>query len=79
VRSNYRKYHPDIKEMIIETRNPNLFPELNIPRTTALYWIKNAGKVRKKSALKKVKISKKMLWPISSNRKDIKHICLAKF
>lgn len=59
MRSKYRKYHPDIKEMIIETRNPNLFPELNIPRTTALYWIKNAGKVRKKTAFKESKDKQK--------------------
>lgn len=25
--------------MIIESQNPNLFPELSIPRSTALYWI----------------------------------------
>ena len=48
----YRKYDSEIKEMIIQTRNPALFPELGIPRTTALYWIKNAGKERKKTAYK---------------------------
>lgn len=48
----YRKYSDDVKEMIIRTRNPNLFPELMIPRTTALTWINNAGKTRKISARK---------------------------
>ena len=42
----YRSYSIDVKEMIIKTRNPNLFPELGIPRTTALYWLRNAGKSR---------------------------------
>jgi hypothetical protein len=50
--AKYRKYDPDVKSLIIETRNPNLFPELNIPRTTALYWIKSASKKRKKTAYK---------------------------
>lgn len=37
---SYRKYDPRVKRMIIASKNPNLFPELKIPRTTALYWIK---------------------------------------
>ncbi|OIQ19968.1 MAG: hypothetical protein BM556_05625 [Bacteriovorax sp. MedPE-SWde] len=49
---SYRKYCEDVKRLVIETRNPNLFPELKIPRTTALYWIKTANKVRKKTAYK---------------------------
>jgi hypothetical protein len=48
--SKYRKYDEDVKKLIIATRNPDLFPELQIPRTTALYWISNANKIRKKSA-----------------------------
>lgn len=40
--SKYIKYDSDIKKMIIETRNPNLYPELNIPRTITLYWIEKA-------------------------------------
>ena len=35
----YRKYDPMVKKMIIETGNRNLFPELNIPRTTINYWL----------------------------------------
>ena len=38
----YRKYDPMIKKMIIETGNRNLFPELNIPRTTINYWLKES-------------------------------------
>lgn len=30
--------------MIIASKNPSLFPELNIPRTTALYWIREGCK-----------------------------------
>jgi len=35
----YRAYDPRVKEMIIRSGNPNLLPDLKIPRTTALYWI----------------------------------------
>ena len=42
--SGYTKYDDSIKEMIIKSGNTNLFPELNIPRTTALYWIRSAKK-----------------------------------
>lgn len=37
----YRRYDHRIKRMIHKTKNPNLFPELNIPRSTAMTWIKN--------------------------------------
>lgn len=40
----YKKYDDRIKEMVVESRNPDLFPELNIPRTTAIYWIRQAKK-----------------------------------
>lgn len=40
--SKYRSYPDQIKNEIIRTKNPNLFPELKIPRTTALYWIKSS-------------------------------------
>ncbi|MBK23236.1 MAG: hypothetical protein CME70_04445 [Halobacteriovorax sp.] len=42
--AQYKKYDDSIKKMIIKSGNPNLFPELNIPRTTALYWIRSAKK-----------------------------------
>lgn len=35
----YRNYDHRVKQMIIRSRNPNPFPDLNIPRATALYWI----------------------------------------
>jgi hypothetical protein len=35
----YRIYDPRVKQMIISSGNPKLFPDLKIPRTTALYWI----------------------------------------
>ncbi len=41
---SYRKYDPQVKEMIIASKDPNLFPHLNIPRTTALYWIAQGKK-----------------------------------
>ncbi len=35
-----RSYDLDIKRQIIQARNPRLFPALNIPRNTALNWIR---------------------------------------
>jgi hypothetical protein len=35
-----RAYDHPIKEQIICTGNPDLFPELEIPRRTALSWIR---------------------------------------
>ena len=35
-----RTYDHRIKEQIIRTGNPDLFPELQIPRSTALSWIR---------------------------------------
>jgi len=47
----YKNYDPRVKQMVIRSRNPNLFPDLNIPRTTALYWInKSKDKVEFDSA-----------------------------
>jgi transposase InsO family protein len=40
----YRKYDPRVKRMIIASKNANLFPELRIPRTTALYWIQQGDR-----------------------------------
>lgn len=37
---SYKKYDLKIKKLIARSRNPYLFPELEIPRTTANYWIK---------------------------------------
>lgn len=41
----YKKYDPKVKKMIAESGQPNLFPELKIPRTTALYWISKSKEV----------------------------------
>lgn len=40
----YKKYDQVVKDIIIKTQNPNALPQLNIPRTTALYWIRNSKK-----------------------------------
>jgi hypothetical protein len=40
----YKKYDDHIKQLIINTGNPCAFPELGIPRTTALYWINKSKK-----------------------------------
>jgi hypothetical protein len=37
----YRTYDHRVKQMIIKTGDPNFFPDLKIPRSTALGWIKN--------------------------------------
>jgi hypothetical protein len=36
----YRSYDPRLKQAIAHSRDPNLFPELAIPRSTALGWIR---------------------------------------
>ena len=41
----YKKYDPAIKKMVIESGRFDLFPELKIPRTTALYWIQKSREV----------------------------------
>ncbi len=38
--SRYRRYDHRIKNMIAETGDPNLFPDLAIPLSTAREWIK---------------------------------------
>jgi putative transposase len=35
-----RVYDHRIREQIVRTGNPDLFPELEIPRKTALSWIR---------------------------------------
>jgi hypothetical protein len=42
---NYRKYDPLVKKLTIQSGNRNLFPELNIPRTTINYWLKESREV----------------------------------
>lgn len=42
--NSYKKYDDRIKEMVVASGNPKLFPELEIPRTTALYWIREGKK-----------------------------------
>ncbi|MAX67095.1 MAG: DDE-type integrase/transposase/recombinase [Bacteriovoracaceae bacterium] len=41
----YRKYDPMVKKLIVESRNRNLFPELNIPRTTINYWLDHSKEI----------------------------------
>ncbi len=42
----YRHYPDSIKLEVVKTNNPYQFPELEIPRTTALYWIKKSKKIK---------------------------------
>ena len=50
----YRVYDHRLKQAVFRSRNPNLFPELAIPRSTALGWIKR-GDIRDSSDGKKIK------------------------
>ncbi|MGE0174042.1 MAG: hypothetical protein AB7T49_14690 [Oligoflexales bacterium] len=38
---SYRIYDHRVKQLVVATGNPELFPELRIPRSTALTWIRN--------------------------------------
>jgi len=42
VLKKYRRYNHKLKLAAAQGKNPYRFPELKIPRTTALYWIKKA-------------------------------------
>lgn len=42
----YRHYPDLIKLEVVRSNNPYYFPELKIPRTTALYWIKKSRKIK---------------------------------
>lgn len=42
----YRHYPDSVKLEVAKANNPYRFPELEIPRTTALYWIKNSRKMK---------------------------------
>ena len=60
IEKKYRSYSEEVKNEIIRTKNPNLFPELKIPRTTALYWIRvvrSNHKVRLTEGIKNKKIT----------------------
>jgi hypothetical protein len=46
----YRQYPESVKMEIMNSKNPHRFPELNIPRTTALYWIKQSAKIKKSTS-----------------------------
>ncbi len=42
-RTSYQKYSTDIKEAIRFSKNPNLFSDLHIPKSTAKEWIKQGN------------------------------------
>jgi hypothetical protein len=42
----YGRYKDRVKHLVSKSKIPNLFPELEIPRTTANYWIKNKVHLR---------------------------------
>lgn len=65
---NYRKYDDQIIKMIIDSGNPNLFPHLKIPRTTALYWI---TKAKKKIGLQDTKYDDALLDKIKKLEKEL--------
>ncbi len=44
-RNKYGSYDPWIKAAVVATGNINLFPHLNIPRMTALHWIKQGYEI----------------------------------
>lgn len=66
--TTYKKYDDTIKEIIIQTGNPNALPELNIPRTTALYWIQ---KSKKKIKLCKKDTAHNLYKNVKKLKKDI--------
>lgn len=45
----YRRYPDSVKLEVVRAENPYRFPELGIPRTTALYWIAKTAEIRERS------------------------------
>ncbi len=41
MRSSYSSYSFEVKQAIAQSKNPNLFPELRVPRSTAYHWIRH--------------------------------------
>ena len=39
-RGKYKSYSSEVKAAIVSSRNPNLFPNLSIPKSTAQHWIR---------------------------------------
>lgn len=70
-----------VMKMIIETGNRNLFPELNIPRTTINYWLsKSRAKVSSKRDIvyeARIKNQEKELFKLKAKNSLIKN-CLVK-
>lgn len=54
--------------MVVRSGNPNMFPELNIPRMTALYWIRSA---KKKVKIKEANLDKALLEKIRRLEKEL--------
>ena len=42
-RGTYKCYSLEVKAAIIASRNPNLFPDLSIPKSTAQHWIRSGA------------------------------------
>jgi putative transposase len=47
IRGKYKCYSLEVKAAIIESRNPNLFPDLLIPKSTAQHWIRKGPDVNR--------------------------------
>ena len=66
--SEYKKYDDSTQELVVRSGNPKLFPELNIPRTTALYWIRRA---KKKVKVKDCNLDKALTEKINRLEKEL--------
>lgn len=69
----HRKYSEHIKESISKSKNPYLFPELNIPVSTAKYWIKTKQHLgRTATQESKHTITKKEFKRIKEENRELK-------
>ena len=73
----YAKYDQNTIYMVSKTRNPNLFPKLNIPRSTANYWIHNRQhlkiKIQSSESFTKSELQKAMIKKLILEMKKTKH------
>ncbi len=78
----YAKYDQNTIFMVSKTRNPKLFPELRIPRSTANYWIRKRlhlkikiqiNKNSPKDELQKA-INKKLRFEMKKTKQELQTI-----
>lgn len=72
MKKGYVKYDEQTKEMIRISGNPKLFPELNIPRSTARYWINGEKRKARKTQLQIEEVLKRKIEDLEKKLEEEK-------